>query len=179
MNVFWRKEPLTEPEHQLLTLCIEAHHASANRDNISSVAVCQSAHGSGNYEKSIMAALASIGGTHAPLIETWKMLMTANEVDSTKIVPGWGNSFVKDGPDPLWSKVHDILKAFPVGSVIESVTNSLHLAGKKVYPNPSCYTAATGITLGMPKEILAWIFVTGRLNAWTELFCRSLNLIPK
>src|SRR5688572_2577198 len=99
MNVFWRPEPLNEHDQKLLQMCFEAHAQSALRQNVSSVVLQQVAISSGDYTKAVSAALMSLGGMHAPLIDTWKLL--TSDVDIHAIfganlkIPGWGNSFEK------------------------------------------------------------------------------------
>ncbi len=177
---FWRKDPLTKEEDTLLKLVLEAHFASADRNNISSDAVRASAFGSGDYTKAIASALLTLGGIHAPLELTYEMLMTDRPADaathllaSGKLVPGWGNSFERGHDDPLWLNViewfQDHRPAF-YALRIEAVTKALALYGKNVFPNPSAFTAATAIVLQIPQPIAAFLFVAGRLPAWTNIF---------
>ena len=176
MNVFWRDEPLTDIEGELLELCLDAHQKSAFRNNFSSVAVAQSAISSGDLTKAITAALSMIGGMHAPLVESLSVLtnckLRLEAVPDGYKLPGWGNSFEKGHPDTLWKDVDKCLADnFPeIHSRICEITDALHKFGKEVFPNPSCYTAAVGVALKMPASVLPWLFVSGRLNAWSLLF---------
>ena len=178
MNAFWREEALNESESKLLTLCLEAHSKSAMRSNFSSVAVAQSAAASGDFTKAITAGLSMLGGMHAPLAQSWEVLTGNMDLefffDGGK-VPGWGNSFEKCHPDPLWGEVSECLKEhFPkIHSRICEITDALHKDGKVVFPNPSCFTAAVGLALKMEPKIIPWIFVSGRLNAWAYLFIQQ------
>lgn len=181
MNVFWRPEPLNEHEHKLLTLCLDAHAQSALRQNVSSVVFTQAAFGSGDYTKAVSAALMTLGGVHAPLMETWDFLEMGRSVqgfiDANLKIPGWGNSFEKDHHDTVWIPFRDYLREHfkIVASNIDRVTTMLHGLGKHIFPNPSAFTAATGIALRMPPEILPWLFLNGRLNTWTAMFCNTLK----
>lgn len=181
MNVFWRPEPLNEHEAKLLQLCLEAHAQSALRQNVSSVVFQQVAISSGDYTKSVSAALMSLGSVHAPLLDTFHFLESKRNVDriiSCNLkIPGWGNSFEKEHDDPLWIGVRDHLEShfIDVWNLVNNVTIRLRGLGKNIFPNPSAFTAATGIALRMPPEILPWLFLNGRLNVWTAMFCNTLR----
>jgi citrate synthase len=176
MSVFWKLEPLTPPAEKLLSLTLAAHAESAMRDNISSAVLTQAAIGSLDLTKSLTAALATLGGVHAPLAETYTLLQQVipGEFNYTPParVPGWGNSFVKGQPDPTWRDVDVQLGevAPEIYKALVLITGTLHDAGKLIYPNPSAYTAAVGMALGMPAHLLSWLFVQGRLASWSLLF---------
>lgn len=178
MNAFWREEPLTEVEARLLALCLEAHANSAMRNNSSSVAVAQSAVASGDFTKSIIAGLSMLGGMHAPLLETYLFLSDMCLPTKSLKVPGWGNSFEKGHPDPLWENVNACLKESftEIHSRICEITDSLHKAGKVIYPNPSCFTAAVGIAVKLPPPILPWLFIVGRLTSWSQVILQQVIL---
>lgn len=176
---FWRPEkPLTEAEKQLLQAVFAAHDASTQRRNVSSDAVAFASIGSGDYTKAISAALACIGGLHAPVIQAMALLdspmsylIARQIVADGKKVPGFGNSFYRGIPDELWIGVSEALRlnAPDLHDKIERITTELHSLGKKIYPNPGCFTAATAIVLGIPAPVAPWIFVAGRLTGWTKI----------
>lgn len=177
MNVFWRAEPLTEKEHKLLNLCLDAHSQSVHRDNISTAVLRNAAVGSLSFSTAIAAALCSIGGIHAPLLQSFYFLQRPmseieQHLELGHFVPGWGNSFEKQGIDPLWQPVADyIAQNFPeLGQKIEGITLSLHNHGKQIYVNPSSLTAAVAIILDIPPEIVCWLFIQGRLSGWAQVF---------
>lgn len=185
MNVFWRQKPLAASQAKLLQLVMEAHDKSAARGNISTVVLCNAAVGSGDYFKSLAAALCTVGDAHAPLIQTYSFLASFDpdkmeafqrHIEMGGKVPGWGNSFVKDGPDEMWKGVADhIAEHWPeLHAKVQRVTDELHARGKMVWPNPSLWTAATAAVLEMPPMIMGWLFVQGRLNAWTRTFANTL-----
>src|SRR6185436_14562938 len=146
--------------------------------NPSSMMVAETTRGSMDFSKALIAGLCSIGGIHAPLIETWNVLMGAWDVDAILknggIVPGWGSSF--DGKE--WEPLDACLALHwpDLYKRIEEVTAKLKKAGRDIKPNPSCWTAAVGIALNLPLVILPWIFVTGRLDAWSIII---LNVTAK
>jgi citrate synthase len=77
--------------------------------------------------------------------------------------------------DPLWKQVDSDLKRVSpeLWNKIDLVTRTLHGHGKRVFPNPSAYTSASSIALGVPEAITAFVFVAGRLPGWAKL---SLDL---
>lgn len=179
MLTFWRKEPLNDKEIALFKAMTKAHVVCTFRDNPSSVLVKVVAESAGDYPKALIAALSSLGGKHAPIEAIGGVLSDENPVALAAAflatgdkVPGWGSSFVKEQYDPDWLEVHSILQDhFPkLLKTIHSVTDYLHSRGKKVYPNPGCYTAATAIALALPPKLAPWLFVQARLTAWAQLF---------
>ncbi len=179
---FWRKDPLTEKETHLLGLVFQAHNDSALRGNISGNAVISSAIGSGDYSKSIASALMTIGGVHGPIKQTADLLQDENSIELAKLmiesgkkVPGWGNSFEKGHDDPIWANVKNFIwdNWYPLRDKIMQITTALHLSGKFVFPNPSTYTAATAIIVGLKPDCACYLFVAGRLNAWSSLFLNN------
>jgi len=170
---FWRSEPLSEKEERLLDAVLSAHDRSASRNNVSSVNVLNTTHGTGDYCKSIATGLLSIGGLHGPLEQTINYILNPDLGCLVKgKVPGWGNSFVKNGPDPIWSEVDSILfQDWPdLFYKLAHITKQLKIAGKNVFPNPSAYTAVTAIALGIPANCAVWVFISGRLDAWSKIF---------
>ena len=166
----------------LLQALLQAHSDSALRGNISHKALQLAAAGSHNYIQSICAAMLTLGGTHAPLLATYDLLVDPRPDAAAEIllmegkrVPGWGNAFVKDRPDPLWIPVEALLSD-ATRATIMSVTDALHGHGKHIFPNPSCYTAACAIEMNMPREIAPYLFVSGRLGAWTQEYARMRGL---
>ena len=138
-----------------------------------------------SYTNAIAAAILSIGnGIHAPLEFTIQLL---NEPDPVKEanrildegckIPGWGNSFVKGQPDPIWNDADATIYhvAPELWRTIRGITTALHGRGKKIFPNPSTYTAATAIILRMPPKLAPSIFVMGRLAGWSKLITPFLR----
>lgn len=180
---FWREQALETKEVELLSRLFQAHEASVFRPNVSSEMVCAAAVGSGDYTKALAAALMTIGGLHGPITQTYSLLedsspdyLTVKILDAGQKVPGWGNSFAKAQIDPLWVGVDEWLRlnALPLWEKIDLVTRTLNNAGKLIYPNPGCYTAAAALALGIPSPVAPWLFVQGRLGGWTRLALKTL-----
>lgn len=162
----------------------QAHAQAALRGNISSTTVANAAAGSGSYTASIAAALLTLGGLHGPLQQTQELLERDDPaaaalamLDRGRKVPGWGNSFIKGEEDPVWAPVRAALKEHwpAVLEDIDAVTTALHGRGKPVYPNPSAYTAACSIVVGLPPCACAYLFVNARLGTWTRIFLGSVK----
>lgn len=182
MNVFWRKEPLTENEAELFDLVREAHFHSCFRNNSSTNVLANTYEGSGSYSKALSAALLTLGGKHAPLEKIIGVLATpfgesvaAHHIKEKSKMPGWGNSFIRGERDPVWLKVDNCLKEkFPeMYEKITKITKVLHDNGKEVYPNPGCYTAALILLLEVPSQIAEYIFIEARLVGWTQVILQQ------
>lgn len=178
MTPFWLNRELMEKESTLLALCLEAHAKSAFRQNISSMVLRECARGSQDYVKALIGALSTIGGTHAPLMDTWLVISGIVNVPDLlqkgQRVPGWGSSFAEED-EIIWKGVADHLqKHYPdIWKPVAEVTELLKASGKNLAPNPSALTAAAGIALRVPPPIMPWIFIQGRLEAWTYLFMQT------
>lgn len=171
-DVFWHPGPLKPEEKKLLDALYIAHQRSVFRDNPSSVTVANAAFGSHDLTKAIAAGLLTIGGRHAPIVETIDFLnqpnpelMVPHYLEQRRKIPGWGGTFQKDGPDSVWDEV-DKLIPLHAGSKIDAVTKTLHEAGKFIFPNPSAYTAAAAISLSMPPILAPYLFIAARLSPW-------------
>lgn len=130
--------------------------------------------GSGNYEKSIASAMLALGGTHAPITETIEFMNQNNPEELVAIgvrIPGFGNSFEKGHPDPVWEPVGEILKeSFTVlHDKLMRIQSALHLTGKIIFPNASAFTACAVIATGFPSKLSHYFVVKGRLDAWTAI----------
>lgn len=141
-----------------------------HRDNCSTNAFLVAAGGSKDFFKGICAALCSVGEVHAPLGQTYDFLLSA--LETPKLVPGWGNSFVRGEIDPIWMEVWKVLRIVSPELIyrMESVTEELHARGKFVFPNPSALTAACCIALQVPKELCGLFFLQGRAEGWASLY---------
>lgn len=176
---FWRETPLSTAESLLLELVHEAHVASCGRHNVSRDLFEAGAFGSGSYVNGLIAALASLGGPHGPIEQTVAVLQDPDQIGQMLAfggkVPGWGNSFEKGHKDPLWLTVDECLKLnfSEMSTRLESITDELHRAGKNLYPNPSAYTSATALIVGLPARTAAYLFIHARLDGWTKLYLHT------
>jgi hypothetical protein len=51
----------------------------------------------------------------------------------------------------------------------------LHQSGKHLNPNPSAYTAAVAIVVGLPAPLTPYLFIAARLDSWCNLAGRILT----
>ena len=168
-------ESLTQEQQELLGATLQAHYACTFRDNPSTLAFQLAFEGSSSFSQAVSAALCSFGGGHAPLLQTYELLASESPnfqamamLDRGEKVPGWGTSFKNDDS---WNRVQSIIsRDFPQWSeVLSSVTKVLNDNGKPIQPNPSAYTVVTALVIGLPKEMVSWIIIQGRLGAWLTL----------
>jgi citrate synthase len=178
MDTWWRTEPLQAEEAGLLEALLRAHHESSFRDNASSVAVANAASGSADVGKAIAAGILTLGGKHAPLEQTVEFLASpspasqvARMLEARAKIPGWGGTFQKDQPDPIWHEVDlFILRLAPeLAAKLVDVGSALARHGYNLYPNPSAYTAAAALVLRVPAKLAVYLFIAGRVNAWAQI----------
>lgn len=184
MEAWWRNEPLSSEQEKLLNAVFKAHYKSSFRPNPSSVTVAQTADSSGDLSKAIAAGLLSLGAKHAPLEQTIRFLSldhpeknVAWTLETGEKVPGWGGAFQKDGTDPIWHEVDEIVSETrpDLSTKLFAVTVALHEHGKQIFPNPSAYTACAAIAVGLPANLATYIFILGRLTAWTQIAAEHLS----
>lgn len=172
---FWRNS-LSPVEQKLLVAVLLAHAKSAYRENPSTQVVLATAKSSGDYLKAVAAGILTLGGQHAPIEESYDLLnadsprtQAAALLAQGNRVPGFGSSFHKEGVDPLWLDVEKALaEANPkLSAEIAAITEGLTV--KRLWPNPSSFTAAAAITLGLPKKTAQALVLMGRLESWSQL----------
>jgi citrate synthase len=185
VNAWWRKEPLSDAEEHLLTTLFFAHVESAFRDNTSSVVVASVADSSQDLSKALGAGILALGGKHAPIEQTTEFLLKEEpwrQVDHLlylgKKIPGWGGTFQKNQEDPVWDKVKKTLESHQpeLAEKIAAITVELHNRGKKIWPNPSAYTAATAIAVGMSSKLAVYLVIACRLDAWSKIAAKYMEV---
>lgn len=184
MVKWWlNNEPLTEAEARLMAALYQAHSACVFRPNCSTTACQQAAGGSRSLHQSIIAALACLGEMHGPIEAAYTILTPDSRSVGLEFLathvgkcPGWGNSFVKGRIDDAFLPVDQILEAqFPrIHSRLREITDALHGRGKKIFPNPAAYTAATALVLGMPRHLAPMLFIQARIEAWSSVFYHTV-----
>lgn len=183
MKTWWRDKPLNETEQYLLDALFHAHHESSFRGNVSTINVINTAAGSNDVAKAIASGILTVGGRHAPIEQTYEFLNLDRPAESVehmiaakKKIPGWGNSFTKES-DPIWSMVDSALHEYydRLWRDIRAVTERLAALKRPIYPNPSCYTAATAIALGVPRKAAVCLFISARLDAWSSIAFNQLE----
>ncbi len=190
MKPFWREKPLDEKETILLEKVFDAHRLAAFRQNASSEVIKLAFQTNDeDLTKAVAAGLCTLGGIHAPIVQTQGLLsdlqfMGAAGImgmwDGNSKIPGWGNHFCKRKPDPI---VDNVMLYLAIGwpelsSHIQDVTAILHGEGKKIYPNMACATAATGLIIGMPPTLTPILLLQGRTMAWAEIIYDASRTTP-
>lgn len=172
----------------LIQALYRAHAEVALRGNPSHQALILAAQGSANFFNALTAAFATYGGLHGPLEATYNLLINpdptveiATRLEVGLKIPGFGNSFYKDGIEPAFLPVEaELRKRDPlIASKIDGMTEFIHAQGKKIYPNPSTFTCATALVEGIPREAIGFLVVQARLWEWTKEFCRVIAETPK
>ena len=159
--------PFIDDHKELVEILIEAHQKAArDNSNASSQLAIVATQGSHDFSKGVIAAIASTGGGHAPLLQARQVYRYATKewVEQQKIVPGFGNSFHKDKIDPAFDEVMDILREnFPEAA---RRIDELHGWVKKVYPNAALITAAVCEICGVPDGLESALFIISRVPMW-------------
>jgi len=169
----------------LLGLISDAHAGAAfTNDNISNAAVCLASKGAGDFGKAVIAGVSTLGRVHAPVTAARRMIYGTSarsfsaRLESGKPIPGWGNSFFKDGIDPAFAEIDEFLRVhFPEDAKrLDDFTEIIEKKkGKKIYPNAAAYTAIVAELLGMPAGTEAVLVVSARLPVWAILFHVTLH----
>ena len=170
--------------HPLIDELLRVHAEIAVRDNASYVTVKQSASLGKDYFNAIASGLLTLGGLHAPLSQTCCFLRLDDckpymeSVLATRArVPGWGSSFVKGEPDPVFEQLDKELVSYPIYARIEYVTGFLQGRKLNIFPNASAYTSAVVIALGMRDSTASYLLLKGRLDAWSAAFIQHENYL--
>lgn len=149
---------------------VAAHGRAAAANQPVSNAVCAAvAEGSGSFAAGVAAAILSTGDRHAPFAAALEVLLGQRSARAIAFgggtVPGFGNSFWKEGIDPAFVPVWNMLPRRRRDD-LDHTTRLLHLAGKIVYPNAAIITAAVLAELNLGPEFGLVAFVLGRLPEW-------------
>lgn len=168
----------------ILETLFAAHRRAGERNqNLSkAMAVRAVTAGGDRFNSAVIAAVASMGGQHAPVWQTrnvWHHLrygltepgklreFILTVVEENVILPGWGNSFYKDKIDPAWQSFDDQLreKFSPKDAVVvRLITQVLHQAGKTtLYPNAALYTAIAADLIDLPHGVESLLVLMPRL----------------
>lgn len=158
----------------MLRLIFEAHSKAATENyNLSSVAFQCAVGGGALIPGCFAAAISSVGLIHAPVTSArsiiftdpkWKQLLAMN-----RRVPGFGNSFFKDGIDPAFQKAYDHLPDHFKQLFTEISDAIFEFKKVRLYPNAAAITAAAAEHLGLPEGGEFLIFLIGRGAGWIKL----------
>jgi len=161
---------------------LRVHGEIAVRGNASYVTVKQSAVLGKDFFSAIASGLLTLGGLHAPLSQTCQFLRLDDCKPYMEIVlstrgrvPGWGSSFVKGEPDPIFEQLDRMLVPYPIHARIQYVTGFLQGRELDIFPNASAYTSAVVVARGLQDPAAAYLLLKGRLDAWSAAFMKHEN----
>ena len=162
------------------------HRSLAGRENASSMMVASMAQLGRPLFESIAAALLTLGGAHAPISQTRRLLDVDNrfrEIDSIiendGKVPGFGSAFYSGEPDPEVDVVLRTLRP-STHSLITRMENHIEqLWGKRLYPNAAMATAAVAMDRGLNAIDAPRLIIEGRLPAWVHIHSSNFKAGPQ
>lgn len=173
-----RAEPETT---RLLQLVTRAHQRAATQNaNASSALVRVYADLGKPFPEAVAAACLSLGGVHAPVTQTREVLTawTDERVQQHLAlggrVPGFGNSFYGETPDPAWKAVDEALRAEGRMDRADAIEGQIHEARGRRFPvNAAGYTALCCEVLGIPWGVEALLVLSGRLQVWARIYVEA------
>jgi citrate synthase len=177
LNIDFVRGEVTPDKLALLQAVFDAHDTAArNNQNASSAAAMNAFIGSGMLANAIASAVMTLGHRHGPITQARFVYEQMDEaslksaVENRVRVAGFGNSFFKDGIDPAWRSVSEIIeRQFPEAHArLNELRQWLSDSGKNLFPNASMYSAIACSELGMIYGSEPSIFVIARTAAWTS-----------
>jgi citrate synthase len=184
-----------EQHNELIQVLWDTHKEAAMRDNSSKMILEIAWDSNGNnLRESIIAALCSFGGRHAPIKMTYSFLQAyikltpesrngfiANLIRNKDVshgnIPGLGSSFVKGQHDPMLNGIKNAIDYIdPVFSEIaaDMMQRVYGAKGVSVFPNLAFYTAAAMLLANVPPSMCEYIAIGARTEAWMEhLFTKA------
>lgn len=169
---------LNSEEVRLLQAVIDAHqHAARFNRNVSTVTFQQVCAGSGRLENGIIAAIASLGHLHGPILaarglyENGQKEVVLAMLSRGEKIAGFGNSFHKTGIDPAWDDVMQIIRlSWPkIDERINELVSWMVEGGKPVYPNAALFTGAVCSALKIRGGTESSLFIQWRLPVWVDM----------
>ena len=154
----------------------DAHRSACHRDNISTVILKESWRGNGgDLMKSITSAMMSLGGIHAPIKQTYRMIEEmihpSYKTYEYKIIPGFGSGFIKGEPDPILKYLHEELEKVDNRYIKIShyIRETFLSEGKDLYPNIAFYTAAVAHYLEEDIKFCERFVLETRIPEWINI----------
>lgn len=169
-----------------LRACLkEGHSKATNRPNASTQFLLGAYQmNNNNVIQSCISALGTMGGLHAPVQSCCHLLYAKEFAESCKRmiaakmrVPGYGNSFIKGGPDPVWEDTDEELRTIApdMHRKIHDGKDILINSGKSVHPNAAIYTAAYAVLASIPPTVAPILVLEFRSSAWRQLLTNTYH----
>ena len=161
---------------------LRVHAVLATRENLSSEMISCAAKVEKDFGSACIMAIASLGGLHAPIEQTIKLLSDPNAIRTARVllqdgskVPGWGSSFVKGEKDPIFNTLEGMIykHSMKLWCIIIDITDSL--CSKNIWPNAACYTAACCILNEIPPCVAIKTLIQGRIDSWSDIYTNNYN----
>jgi citrate synthase len=190
------------PSEHLLPLLLEAHAKAAQNTSPggipcgSTMAARIAAQGSGSMVQALCAGLLATGDKHAPL-EAVRALLDDEDpsaaawalVRSGKPVPGFGNSFYKNGQidsafDLVWEALMELAKKRdphlrPAWDAMLAMHTALpQMTGDKLAPNAAMMTALVCRACNLPAGMEVVLFLLGRAGIWAREYFDTKGVEP-
>lgn len=178
------------PVQKLSDAFVEMHQFGAARMCASSDILMSSFLVNGlDARLSIIAAISTMGGHHAPLIQTQLLLEEVLKYPSTiqgivgryskrNRISGFGSGFVKGAPDPIHEEIDELMKEF-APKIHYYMTELLHAVHDQIsdqlFFNTAMYSAAYGIMMNISPYIMPGVAIEARMPVWNRLLTQTMN----
>jgi citrate synthase len=169
---------LTENETVLIGLIFDAHsNAAQNNYNASKQACSIAMQGSGSFVQSVASAILTLGsvvGRHGVTLGARRLLRgevsVQDIIERGDMVPGFGNSFHKDGIDPAFVLVNEYISLnwSNYSDRVNAIRESISKYGKNLFPNPAMFTAITSEILGVRDGFESVLLIIPRIQSWAR-----------
>ncbi len=168
---------------RLMDVFVSCHQrAAVENDNASAVAIRMTASVGGSFSNSVASGLLTFGNVHGPAPEARWLLYSAegetleSYLKTVLVIPGWGNSFHKDGVAPAFQPMTDLI----LNEYSDHYKNLERMQGlieehrgKKLYQNAASYTAICAELLGLPAGTELMLGISARMPAWAAIWARQ------
>lgn len=140
-------------------------------------------------QQSIIAAIASMGGEHAPLVRCQMMLEKLFALDKpdkiagilkeyNKInrIPGFGSGFTKGEPDPIHDDINELLRKLDPKKhfyMVELHHQVQEQIDARLFPNTALYSAFTSILLNWSPFVLPGFAIEARMPVWNHILTKT------
>jgi citrate synthase len=182
----WIGLPANDDSDELIGAVLAAHRKAAlENENVSSIALCLNASVQAAFPQCVASALQTLGGpVHGPaqdareLIYGWDDEEIHEFLVDGNIIPGWGNSFFKEGIDPAWAEVDALLRLKYAEHLerVDAITALVSdVKGTPLFPNAAAFTGVTAHVVGIPIGLEMLLVILGRLPAWGMQFMSQRN----
>lgn len=171
----------TIERQEVWNLLREAHRVGARRQCASTISLLNSYQATQDSTKAITAAIACLGGKHAPIPEIMAFwhnvfhsgnpeMVLAQSLRHDPMVPGFGNSFVKGWDEEQLGELRRVMCVVMKNEMAMLRRLEHHVKEyKPIWPNLGMFTAIVFTERGIPLRHAMGYTVLLRIEAWMEL----------